>query len=258
MSDGPEIKEPEKPSPEQPNNPNTDQPGNDNPDPNPNPEPNPEPDPELEPDPDPVLCDCPPEQEHWDACECGADERKCECTVIEYKTLMNGIHVYRGDDVTGAQMDAAFANIQGGWNELGMGDAALMNAKVELVRVVSGANGLEASLTQGMEAKWIVKLDATQDAAAVTTTLKDYLDTQINPLCVCATMNPKGKNHLGIGENCDCGLQVYGYLGDAANTPIYRSGDVSDTDMATAVADAQNAYGMLGAIGLKLVGIFVV
>ncbi|MDR1220439.1 MAG: hypothetical protein LBK73_12630 [Treponema sp.] len=55
-------------------------------------------------------------------------------------------------------------------------------------------------------------------------------------------MNPNGKNHLGIGEDCDCGLQVYGALADG--TPIYRNGDVSDADMATAVANAQSAYGM--------------
>ncbi|MDR1216715.1 MAG: hypothetical protein LBK25_08535 [Treponema sp.] len=191
---------------------------------------------------DPVLCEC-EETEHWDVCDCGAGEEQCACTVIEYKTLTNEIRVYRGDGVPGEQMDAAVVNVQNGWTGLDAGDAALIQDKVERIIVVSGANGLEAA-----DAKWVVKLGATQDAAAVTAALKNYLDTQIDPLCVCVE-----KNHLGIGEtcecdglrDCDCGLQVYGTLGDAANTPIYRSGDVSDTDMATAVANAQSAYNML-------------
>ncbi|MDR1218937.1 MAG: hypothetical protein LBK73_04930 [Treponema sp.] len=203
----------------------------------------------------PVLCGC-VEKEQWDVCKCGTDEGKCDCAVIEYKTLTNGIRVYRSDaGVTGAQMDAAVMNVQNGWDGLDADDAEVMNGKVEKVVVVSGANGLEAA-----GEKWIVTVGATQDASAVTTTLKDYLDTQIDPLYACATMNPNGKNHLGIGENCDCdgrecdcGLQVYGYLGDAANTPIYRSGDVSDEQMAAAVANAQSAYNMLCAICPKLV-----
>jgi hypothetical protein len=36
-------------------------------------------------------------------------------------------------------------------------------------------------------------------------------------------MNPKGKSHPGAGESCDCGLQVYGCLGDAANTPLRKA-----------------------------------
>ncbi|MDR1216937.1 MAG: hypothetical protein LBK25_09665 [Treponema sp.] len=202
--------------------------------------------PKPQPQPDPNPCECLPGQEHWDACECGADEGECDCTVIDYKTLTNGIRVYRGDGVMGEQMDAAVVNVQNGWDGLDAGDAALMDDKVERIIIVSGANGLDA-----VDAKWVVKLGATQDAAAVTTALKNYLDTQIDPLCVCVE-----KNHLGIGEtcecdglrDCECGLQVYGTLGDAANTPIYRSGDVSDTDMATAVANAQSAYQLLDSI----------
>ncbi|MDR1215446.1 MAG: hypothetical protein LBK25_02080 [Treponema sp.] len=193
---------------------------------------------------DPVLCEC-EETEHWEACACGVGEEQCACTVIEYKTLANDIRVYRGDGVPGEQMDAAVVNVQNGWDGLDAGDAALVQDKIERIIVVSGANGLEAA-----DAKWVVKLGATQDAAAVTAALKNYLDTQIDPLCVCVE-----KNHLGIGEtcecaglrDCECGLQVYGTLGDAANTPIYRSGDVSDDDMATAVANAQSAYQMLDA-----------
>ncbi|MDR1220440.1 MAG: hypothetical protein LBK73_12635 [Treponema sp.] len=105
----------------EPEKPNPEQP--DNPNPEPNPEPNPDP------EPDPVLYDC-----------------------AEMESA------FRGDDVTGAQMGAASTNIHGGWNELGVGGAALTNSKVELVRVVSGANGLEPPSAQGVEAKWIVKL----------------------------------------------------------------------------------------------------
>jgi hypothetical protein len=205
---------------------------------------------ESEPEPKPVLCEC-AEKEHWDECDCGADEGKCDCTVIEYKTLTNGIRVYRDTGVTGAQMDAAVVNVQNGWDGLGAGDAALMKDKVERIIVVSGMNGLEAA-----DAKWVVKLGVTQDAATVTTALKGYLDTQIDPLCVCVE-----KNHLGIGETCDCnglrdcecGLQVYGTLGDG--TPIYRNGDVNDEQMAMAVANAQSAYNGLVARDIEnLVG----
>lgn len=189
---------------------------------------------EPEPKTDFVLCGC-EETEHWDTCECGADDGKCACTVIESKTLANGIRVYRGDGVAGEQMDATAVNVQNGWNGLDADDAVLMNGKVERIIVVSGANGLDAA-----GAKWIVKLSATQDVAAVTAALKGYLDTQIDPLCVCVE-----KNHLGVGETCecdglrDCGLQVYGQV---AGIPIYRNGEVSDTDMVAGIESIMAGY----------------
>jgi hypothetical protein len=69
-----------------------------------------------------------------------------------------------------------------------------------------------------------------------------------NKKCECTP-----KEHLGIGETCTCGaddctactVKVYGTLGDAANTPIYRSGDVSDEQMDAAVANARDGYSTL-------------
>ncbi|MDR1220234.1 MAG: hypothetical protein LBK73_11600 [Treponema sp.] len=37
---------------------------------------------------DPVLCEC-MEQEHWDVCECDADEGLCDCTVIDGRNKQN-------------------------------------------------------------------------------------------------------------------------------------------------------------------------
>ncbi|MDR1218168.1 MAG: hypothetical protein LBK73_00995 [Treponema sp.] len=65
-----------------------------------------------------------------------------------------------------------------------------------------------------------------------------------------ARVAPVGTNHLGVGEDCE--LPVYGALGDAANTPIYRSGDVSDEQMAAAVANVQSAYYMPCEIAPKI------
>jgi hypothetical protein len=69
-----------------------------------------------------------------------------------------------------------------------------------------------------------------------------FTATAIPALCTCPV-----KAHLGIGETCPCGgadcdctLKVYGNLADG--TPIYRSGNVSDEEMAAAVANAQQAY----------------
>ena len=54
--------------------------------------------------------------------------------------------------------------------------------------------------------------------------------------------------HLGIGENCDCDkancactLKIYGELFEGG-PKIYRSGDISAEDMATAVLNARNGY----------------
>jgi len=75
-------------------------------------------------------------------------------------------------------------------------------------------------------------------------------DNSSSVVCNC---NPK--DHLGIGETCDCGgincnctLKVYGEIVDArtgTNIKIYRNGDVSDTEMTAAVANAVAGYGLL-------------
>ena len=93
-------------------------------------------------------------------------------------------------------------------------------------------------------------------------------------LCKCVV-----KEHLGIdeicckGEDCECGLQVYGVITDnvldvygdntikEVNYPIYRNGEV--LDMETAVAKTKDAYasldgGQRGALLDKLVAVYII
>ena len=70
-----------------------------------------------------------------------------------------------------------------------------------------------------------------------------------DPVCECTD-----KEHLGIGEtccdleDCTCTLRVYGEINDNTygnHFKIYRNGDVTDAEMATAAANIIAGYGNL-------------
>ena len=79
---------------------------------------------------------------------------------------------------------------------------------------------------------------------ALAASCKSPTDT---PDTVCACPD---KDHLGIGEkccngtDCTCELKVYGTIIDNSGNviPIYRNGNVTDTQMATATENAIQAY----------------
>jgi len=75
-----------------------------------------------------------------------------------------------------------------------------------------------------------------------------------DPVCECPDTE-----HLGIGETCDCGLadcdctlKVYGQIDDNTrgnHFKIYRNGDITDAEMATAVTNVTAAYNTMSDAG---------
>jgi len=117
-----------------------------------------------EPTPDP-KCECPAGTEHLsgdldgtECCDICADDH---CTIVDGKTMANGIKVYITDGVTGVTADQAIAKINAAFAVIveweGPNEAAFAEGNINIVRIVPGVSATVNFVKEN--GKWIAVID---------------------------------------------------------------------------------------------------